>query len=423
MKHSQDVRYVKRGEEMDAIEIVIDELRELIRRHGLDPATQLGEIRRLTDDLIRDYDERSLMGVLPAIGDLTSARRRILDGVIGLGALQPLLDDPGIEEIWINGPSQIFVARAGTSELTNLRIPETEIHALVERMLKSSGRRLDLSQPFVDCQLSDGSRLHVVIPDVTQKHWAINIRKFIARASKLEHLVELGTISPQCAHYLDVAVGAGLNVLVSGGTQAGKTTMLNCLASSIGSRERVITIEEIFELKINLRDVVGLQTRQRNLEGHGEIDMRQLVKEALRMRPDRILVGEVRQAESLDMLLALNSGLPGLCTLHANSAHDAINKLCTLPLLAGENISSQFVVPTVAACIDLVVHCRKDADGRRYVREVLGLGRRVENGAIETTTIFEATDGILELQPAADLAHPKLIDAGIDVAALGRAVA
>lgn len=141
------------------------------------------------------------------------------------------------------------------------------------------------------------------------------------------------------------------------------------------------------------------------------------------MRPDRILVGEVRQAESLDMLLALNSGLPGLCTLHANSAHDAINKLCTLPLLAGENISSQFVVPTVAACIDLVVHCRKDADGRRYVREVLGLGRRVENGAIETTSIFEASDGVLELQPAADLAHPKLIDAGIDVAALGRAVA
>ncbi|PQZ88598.1 pilus assembly protein CpaF [Arthrobacter sp. MYb227] len=332
---------------MEAIEIVIDELRELIRRHGLDPATQLGEIRRLADDLIRDYDERSLLGVLPALGEVNAARRRILDAVIGLGTLQPLLDDPEIEEIWINGPNQIFVARGGTSELTNLRIPEPEIHALVERMLKSSGRRLDLSQPFVDCQLNDGSRLHVVIPDITQKHWAINIRKFIARASKLEHLVELGSITPQCAHYLDIAVGAGLNVLVSGGTQAGKTTMLNCLASSIGSRERVITIEEIFELKINLRDVVGLQTRQRNLEGHGEIDMRQLVKEALRMRPDRILVGEVRQAESLDMLLALNSGLPGLCTLHANSAHDAINKLCTLPLLAGENISSQFVVPNV----------------------------------------------------------------------------
>ncbi len=407
---------------MDAVEIVVGELRELIRRQGLDPATQLGEVRRLTEDIVSDYDERSLMGVLPPLGDLVAARRRVLDAVAGYGSLQPLLDDPDIEEIWINGPQEIFAARGGISELTNLRIPETEIAALVERMLKSSGRRLDLSQPFVDCQLADGSRLHVVIPDITRKHWAVNIRKFIARASRLDHLVTLGSISAAGAHYLDVAVGAGLNVLVSGATQAGKTTMLNCLASSIGSRERVITIEEIFELKVNLRDVVGLQTRQQNLEGQGEIDMRKLVKEALRMRPDRLVIGEVRQAESLDMLIALNSGLPGLSTIHANSAHDAVTKLCTLPLLAGENISSAFVVPTVAACIDLVVHCRRDPDGRRYVGEILGLGRRVENGAIETTTLFEAVDGVLQLMPAADLAHPKLIDAGIDVAALGRAV-
>lgn len=212
-------------------------------------------------------------------------------------------------------------------------------------------------------------------------------------------------------------------MLVSGATQAGKTTMLNCLASSIGSRERVVTIEEIFELKINLRDVVGLQTRQQNLEGNGEINMRRLVKEALRMRPDRLVIGEVREAEALDMLIALNSGLPGLSTIHANSAHDALTKICTLPLLAGENISPNFVIPTVAACIDLVVHCRRDSAGKRFVGEIMALGRRVENGAIETTTLFEHVEGVLELQPAADLAHPKLLDAGIDVAELGRLVA
>ncbi|NKG22173.1 CpaF family protein [Paeniglutamicibacter terrestris] len=407
----------------EGLAIVEDEVRELIRRRGLDPATQIAEVRRLIDDVVGEYDQRSLLGVLPALGDLSLARRRVMDTVAGLGALQPLLDDDEVEEIWLNSPHEVYAARGGTSELTSVRLSEAEIPALVERMLKSSGRRLDLSQPFVDCQLVDGSRLHVVIPDITRKHWAVNIRKFIARASRLEHLVELGSLSRQAAHYLDVAVGAGLNVLVSGATQSGKTTMLNCLASSIGSRERVVTIEEIFELQINLRDVVGMQTRQQNLEGTGEISMRKLVKEALRMRPDRLVIGEVREAEALDMLIALNSGLPGLSTIHANSAHDAVTKICTLPLLAGENISAAFVVPTVAACIDLVVHCRRDATGRRFVGQIMALGRRVENGAIETTILFDQSDGTLRLQPAADLAHQKLIDAGIDIAELGRLVA
>ncbi|MET0870867.1 MAG: ATPase, T2SS/T4P/T4SS family, partial [Paeniglutamicibacter terrestris] len=233
----------------EGLAIVEDEVRELIRRRGLDPATQIAEVRRLIDDVVGEYDQRSLLGVLPALGDLSLARRRVMDSVAGLGALQPLLDDAEVEEIWLNSPHEVYAARGGTSELTSVRLSEAEIPALVERMLKSSGRRLDLSQPFVDCQLVDGSRLHVVIPDITRKHWAVNIRKFIARASRLEHLVELGSLSRQAAHYLDVAVGAGLNVLVSGATQSGKTTMLNCLASSIGSRERVVTIEEIFELQ------------------------------------------------------------------------------------------------------------------------------------------------------------------------------
>ena len=257
-----------------------------------------------------------------------------------------------------------------------------------------------------------------MIPDVTRHHWAINIRKFVVKASRLEHLVELGTLTPQAARFLGAAVASGLNILVSGSTQAGKTTMLNCLAASIGTRERVVTVEEIFELQFPLRDVVGLQCRQPNLEGEGEIPMRRLVKEALRMRPDRLVVGEVREAESLDMLIALNSGLPGMCTVHANSAHDAVTKICTLPLLAGENISSAFVVPTVASCIDLVVHCARHTSGRREVTEILSLGRRVENGIIESSMVFAFEDG--QLQPKANSmpSAEKFARAGYDVAAL-----
>lgn len=171
--------------------------------------------------------------------------------------------------------------------------------------------------------------------------------------------------------------------------------MLNCLSASIGARERVITCEEIFELSIPLRDVVGMQCRQPNLEGKGEIPLRRLVKEALRMRPDRLLIGEVREAESLDMLIALNSGLPGMGTIHANSARDAITKICTLPLLAGSNIDSSFVVPTVASCFDLVIHGHRDKRGRRRVQEIVALGNRVENNVIETSTIFAMQDGVL----------------------------
>src|SRR5688500_8552407 len=380
---------------MDAVRIVEDEVRELIRRRGLDPLRQTVEVRRLVDAAVSDYDERALMGPLPPLGPPDSARRFVFDAVAGFGALQPLLDDPNIEEIWLNAPTEIYVARNGESELTSLTLTDQQVRDLVERMLKSSGRRLDMSSPFVDAALPDGSRLHVVIPDVTRKHWAVNIRKFVVKASRLEHLVELGTLTPQSARFLGAAVSSGLNILVSGATQAGKTTMLNCLAASIGPRERVVTVEEIFELQVPLRDVVGMQCRQPNLEGTGEIPLRRLVKEALRMRPDRLVVGEVREAESLDMLIALNSGLPGMCSLHANSARDAVTKICTLPLLAGENISSGFVVPTVASCFDLVVHCHRDRHGRRRVSEILAIGNRVENGVIETYPVFAETDGAL----------------------------
>ncbi|MDJ0356413.1 ATPase, T2SS/T4P/T4SS family [Paenarthrobacter sp. PH39-S1] len=403
---------------MDAVSVVEDEVRELIRRRGLDPLRQVAEVRRLVDAAVNDYDERSLLGAVPPLGKTDSARQIVFDAVAGFGALQPFLDDDSIEEIWINAPTEIYVARNGESELTSLTLTDQQIRDLVERMLKSSGRRLDLSSPFVDAALPDGSRLHVVIPDVTRVHWAVNIRKFIVKASRLDHLVRLGSLSPQAARFLGAAVSSGLNILVSGATQAGKTTMLNCLGASIGSRERVVTVEEIFELQLPLRDVVGLQCRQPNLEGLGEIPLRRLVKEALRMRPDRLIVGEVREAESLDMLIALNSGLPGMCSIHANSAHDAVTKLCTLPLLAGANISASFVVPTVASCIDLVVHCVRLPNGRRQVSEILFLGRRVENGVIESGTVFATTSAGLQAVAASMPSPEKFAAAGYDVAAL-----
>ena len=280
------------------------------------------------------------------------------------------------------------MARHGRSELTPTLLTEQQVHDLVERMLRSSGRRVDLSSPFVDASLPDGSRLHVAIPDITRRHWAVNIRKFVVAADELDDLVRMGSLTRQAADFLQAAVVAGLNILVAGGTQAGKTTMLNCLAAAIPAQERVVTCEEVFELKINLRDVAAMQCRQPSLEGTGEVPLRRLVKEALRMRPGRIIVGEVRQEESLDLLIALNSGLPGMCTLHANSAREAVTKMCTLPLLAGSNVSSSFVVPTVASSIDLVVHLGLEADGTRRVREIVGLPGRSEGEVVEVSDLF-----------------------------------
>ncbi len=280
------------------------------------------------------------------------------------------------------------MARSGVSELTTVILTAQEVRDLVERMLKSSGRRVDLSSPFVDATLPDGSRLHVVIPDITKTAWAVNIRKFIVRATSLDDLVTLGTLTPQMADFLVASVIAGLNILVSGGTQAGKTTLLNCLLGAVPARDRVISCEEVFELRVPVRDWVGMQCRQPSLEGTGEVPLRRLIVEALRMRPTRLVIGEVRQAESLDLLIALNSGLPGMATVHANSAREAIVKMCTLPLLAGENVSARFVVPTVASSIDLVVQIQLDGDGRRRVHEIVGVPGRVEGDVIETAEIF-----------------------------------
>lgn len=305
------------------------------------------------------------------------------------GPLQKLIEDDSIEEIWINTPNRVFVARGGKSELTNLVLTKDIVHDLIERLLIWGGRRLDVSNPFVDARLPDGSRLHVAIPEVTATHWAVNVRKHLNHLNSLTELLEIGSINEEILEILLSAINYGFNILVSGGTQAGKTTFLNALVSQISPNERVITIEEVFELKPNLPDWIALQTRNANLEGEGEISLRKLIKESLRMRPSRIIVGEVREAEALDLLIALNSGLPGMATVHANSARGAISKLQLLPLLAGENIAQSFITPTIASCIDLVVQCSLDSTGVRRVVEVAFVTGRSEAGVIEVETLFK----------------------------------
>ena len=405
---------------MDGVAIVEREVRELIRRRGVDPVRDRPGVDALVAAAIADYDERSVLGALPPLADPGAVHKQVVDSVAGLGPLQRYLDDETVEEIWINSPHQVFVARGGEPELTTTILTDTQVRDLVEQMLKVSGRRLDLSSPFVDASLPGGERLHAVIPDVTRRHWSVNIRKYVVRATGLDDLVTLGSMPPPVAAFLHTAVRVGLNVVVSGSTQSGKTTMLNALCGSIPPRERVISCEEVFELRLAARDWVAMQCRQPNLEGTGEIPLRRLVKEALRMRPSRLLVGEVREAEALDLLIALNAGVPAMCTLHANSAREALTKLCTLPLLAGENVSDRFVVPTVAAAVDLVVHLDLDHSGRRSVREVLAVPGRVENGVVETAELFVTRDGRLArgegFPPHAD----RFSRAGVDLVALLR---
>lgn len=402
----------------DGVAILEDEVRELIRRRGLDPAADAEQTRVLIADAVADYDERSMLGRVPRLVDPDETAKVLHNAVVGLGPLQKYLDDQQIEEIWINEPGKVFVARSGRSELTTTLLTAGQVRDLVERMLRTSGRRLDLSTPFVDASLPTGERLHAVIPDVTRSHWAVNIRKYVARAGRLTDLVALGSLTPAAAALLDAAVVSGLNVLVSGATQAGKTTMVNALAGSIPSHEHVITCEEVFELRLIGRDVVAMQCRQPNLEGVGEIPLRRLVKEALRMRPDRIIIGEVREAEALDLLIALNAGNPGMATIHANSAREAVTKMCTLPLLAGENVSDRFVVPTVAAAVDLVVHLDLDRDGARRTREIVALSGRVEAGMIETSPIFERRGDALVRADGYPPHEDRFRRAGYDLGAL-----
>lgn len=365
-----------------------ERVRAIVRDQRIDPRTDARRVRELAQGAVNEHDRRSLSGAFRPIDEPDLVVNQIVADVAGLGPLQPLLDDPDVEEIWINEPERVFVARNGRTELTSILLTEPQVRELVERMLSSSGRRLDVSRPFVDATLPGGHRLHVVLGGISRGFAAVNIRKYVARAEHLRDLVDLGTLDESAADYLARKVEAGANILVSGGTQAGKTTLLNCLAAAIPGTQRLVSAEEVFELKCSHPDWVALQTRPAGLEGTGEVTLRDLVRESLRMRPSRLIIGEVRGAECLDLLLALNSGLPGMATIHASSARQALVKACTLPLLAGSNIGAGFVVPTVASCVDVVVHLMLQDDGHRRVKEIVTVTGRVEGDVIETEVVF-----------------------------------
>lgn len=333
-----------------------------------------------------------------------------MDPAVVFGPIYSFIKDPEVEEIWINSPERTFIAKSGRSSLTTLIMSAVEVRDLVERALLWSGRRLDLSNPFVDARLPDGSRLHVAIPEITPEFWSINIRKHTASKKSLVALSEAGLLSREISDFLIEAVSAGMNILVSGGTQAGKTTLLNALASEIPAANRVITIEEVFELTPRLPDLVQMQTRGPTLQGEGAISLRRLIKESLRMRPNRIIIGEVREAEALDLLIALNSGLPGMGTIHANSAKDALVKLETLPLLAGENISHAFIVPTIAAAINLVIQVKIDSSGFRRVIEIIFVTGRCENHRIEIEQVWSWESGSYRRGSGYFMARQKIND-------------
>ena len=383
----------------DLMSSVVHEVVNKVRLRARHGGVEGPELRHIVEDVVADLGttEKSTLDI-----------EAVTSRVTGYGQLQLLIDDPTVEEIWINSPSRVFVARDGKSELTNIFLSSADVRAIVERMLAATGRRVDMSTPFVDATLPDGSRLHVVIPDITRAEWSVNIRKFVMTRPTLDALVDMKSLTSTAAQFLVECVNAGLNIVIAGGTQAGKTTFMNALLNSAPACDRVITCEEVFELQLTNPDWVALQTRPASLEGTGAIPLRRLVKEALRMRPSRLVIGEVRHEECLDLLVAMNSGMPGMCSLHANGVPEALDKMCLLPMLAGSNISSQFVTPTVAHVVDIVVHLATSHSGRREVRTISAVTGQVNDGTVQSVEIFSRTGSELLRNPDAELLPEKI---------------
>lgn len=326
----------------------------------------------------------------------------VLSELTGLGPLDALLQDPEITEIMVNGPDQVYVERGGRlSRCVTVFDDDAHLRRLIERMLSPLGRRVDEASPLADGRLPDGSRFNVVLPPLALNGPTLTIRKFARQPLTMSQLVQIGTLTEEAAAFLGACVVGRKNILVSGGTGSGKTSTLGALSSFIPETERVVTIEDAAELRLLQAHVVTLESRPPNLEGRGEVTIRHLVRNALRMRPDRIIVGEVRGGEALDLLMALNTGHDGsLSTIHANSPRDALSRLETMTLMAGLDLPLRAVREQVASAVQLIVHQQRQRDGRRRITRVTEIvGLRGEN--IETQDIFcRNADGLLCLVEA-----------------------
>lgn len=349
----------------------------------------------LSDAALRVRVEAELAEVLvdPAFAvapaDVERVRAGVRNEILGFGLLQDLLDDVSVSEIMVNGAANVFVESSGVvSRLERSFDSDEQLVAVINRMVRTTGRRIDQSSPMVDARLPDGSRLNAVLPPLAVDGPSVTIRKFTANHLTVARLVELGSLSGEAAELLQTAVEHRLNILVSGGTGTGKTTLLNVLSSFIDRSQRVITVEDAVELSLDLPNMIRLETRPANIEGVGQVTIRDLVRNALRMRPDRIVVGEVRGAEALDMLQAMNTGHEGsLSTLHANSPRDALSRLETMVLLGGVDLPLRAIREQVGSAIDLIVQIARDGSGARFVTsitEVVGL----ESDVISTADLF-----------------------------------
>ncbi|MBC7338286.1 MAG: CpaF family protein [Firmicutes bacterium] len=292
--------------------------------------------------------------------------------MVGYGPLEPLMADPDVTEVMVNGPRQVYVERHGRIEPTTVTFrDEDDLMHLIARMVAPLGRRVDVSSPYADARLPDGSRINVIIPPLSLEGPVLTVRKFPGRPLCLNDLVGLGTMSEEMAEFLSLCFRGRLNVLISGGAGSGKTTTLGALVGSLPTAERIITIEDSAELRIQLPHVVRLECRPPNAEGKGEVTMRQLLRNALRMRPDRIVVGECRGGEALDMLQAMNTGHPGsACTVHANSSAEALTRLENMVLMADANLPLSAIRLQIRTALDVIVHQARFRDGRRRVVEV-----------------------------------------------------
>jgi pilus assembly protein CpaF len=314
----------------------------------------------------------------------------IADDILGHGPLERLLADDSVTEIMVNGPYDVWVERQGRLYETTVRFnDDSHLRRIINKIVAQVGRRIDESSPLVDARLPDGSRVNAVIPPLSLSGPLVTIRKFSKKRLDMSDLIRLGTLSTETVEFLQRCILAELNVLISGGTGSGKTTLLNALSTAIPDADRIVTIEDAAELRLNQRHVLRLEARPKNIEGEGEIPIRELVRNSLRMRPDRIIVGEVRGPEALDMLQAMNTGHDGsLSTVHANTPRDALSRVETMVLMAGYDLPVRAIRQQVASALDLIVHLERLEDGSRRVTAITEVGR-MESEVITLQDVFE----------------------------------